>query len=80
METGTLDRETIGAYLDLSPRFAALSVKHVWVDYDREADVLYLSFLRPQRAKKTVEMDDGVLVQTDNDEIVGLTILDVSSR
>jgi len=59
---------------------ARLSVKHIWVDYDKEADVLYLSFRRPQRAKKTVEMDDDVLIRTDDDKIVGITILNASSR
>ncbi|MFP4088372.1 MAG: DUF2283 domain-containing protein [Desulfobacteraceae bacterium] len=52
----------------------------MWVDYDQEADVLYLSFRKPQRAKKTVEMDDDVLVRTDDDQIVGITIMNASSR
>lgn len=80
METGTVNRKMIDTYLDLSSKFAKLSVKHVWADYDREADVMYLSFRKPQRAKKTVEMDDGVLIRTDNDEIVGITILNAGSR
>ena len=25
-----------------------LPVEHLWIDYDREADVLYLSFRKPQ--------------------------------
>ncbi|MDY6846990.1 MAG: DUF2283 domain-containing protein [Chloroflexota bacterium] len=52
----------------------------MWVDYNQEADVLYLSFRKPQRAKKTVEMDDDVLVRTDDDQIVGITIMNASSR
>ena len=54
--------------------------QHIWVDYDEEADVLYLSFRKPQRAKKTVERDDDILIRTDGDKIVGITILDASSR
>jgi len=54
--------------------------KDMWVDYDQEADVLYLSFRKPQRAKKTVEMDDDVLVRTDDDQIVGITIMNASSK
>ena len=57
-----------------------LSVKHIWVDYDKEADVLYLSFRKPQGAKKTVETDDDVLIRTDGNQIVGITILNASSR
>ena len=80
METVAVNKEMIDAYLDLSSKLAKLSVRHVWADYDREADVLYLSFRKPQRAKKTVEMDDDVLIRTDDDEIVGMTILNASSR
>ena len=80
METVTVNREMIDSYLDLSSRLAKLNVKQVWTDYDKEADVLYLSFRKPQRAKKTVEMDDNVLIRTDDDEVVGITILNASSR
>lgn len=80
METVSLDKEIIDSYLALSSRLTKLHVKQVWADYDREADVLYLSFRKPQRAKKTVEMDDDVLIRTDDDEVVGITILNASSR
>ncbi len=29
-----------------------LPLKHIWIDYDREADVLYLSFRKPQKSYK----------------------------
>ena len=57
-----------------------LPTQHVWLDYDREADMLYMSFRRPQRATKTIETDDDVLIRKDGRNIVGLTILNVSSR
>jgi uncharacterized protein YuzE len=57
-----------------------LPVEHVWVDYDKEADVLYLSFRKPQRAKKTVETDDDILIRKDGNKIVGITILNASTR
>ena len=80
MEKVSLDKEIIDSYLALSSRLTKLHVRQVWADYDREADVLYLSFRKPQRAKKTVEMDDNVLIRTDDDEVVGITILNASSR
>ena len=46
----------------------------------RQAGVLYISFHRPQRAKKTIEADDGILIRKDGSSIVGLTILNASSR
>jgi len=57
-----------------------LPTQHVWLDYDKEADVLYMSFRRPQKACKTIETDDDVLIRKDGRNIVGLTILNASSR
>lgn len=57
-----------------------LPIERMWIDYDREADVLYLSFRRPQRAKETIETDEDILVRKDGDEIVGLTVLHASSH
>ena len=76
----TVNKEMIDSCLGLSSELAKLSVKRIWVDYDEEADVLYLSFRKPQRARKTVERDDDILIRTDGDKIVGITILDASSR
>lgn len=76
----TVNKKMIDSCLGLSSELAKLPVKHIWVDYDEGADVLYLSFRKPQRAKKTVERDDDILIRTDGDKIVGITILDASSR
>lgn len=80
MAMQTVNKEMIDSCLDLSAELVKLPVKHIWVDYDKEADVLYLSFRRPQRAEKTVERDDDVLIRTDGDNIVGITILNASCR
>jgi uncharacterized protein YuzE len=57
-----------------------LPAQHVWVDYDQEADVLYMSFRKPQNATKTIEVDDDILLRKDGRTIVGLTILNASAR
>ncbi len=57
-----------------------LPAQHVWLDYDKEADVLYMSFRKPQRAKETIELEDDILVHKDGKQIVGLTILNASSK
>ncbi len=51
-----------------------------WVDYDEEADVLYISFRRPQKATDSEMTDEGVLLRYRGDELVGITILDVSAQ
>jgi len=57
-----------------------LPAQHVWVDYDQEADVLYMSFRRPQNATRTIEVDDDILLRKNGRTIVGLTILNASTR
>ncbi len=56
-----------------------LPAQHMWVDYDREADVLYMSFRRPQGATKTIELDEDTLIRKDGRTIVGVTILNASA-
>jgi uncharacterized protein YuzE len=50
------------------------------VDYDQDADVMYISFKRPQKATDTQMTDDGILLRYRNNELVGITILDASTR
>ena len=57
-----------------------LPTGQVWLDYDKEADVLYMSFRKPQRATKTIEVDDDLLIRKDGRKIVGITILNASTR
>ena len=58
----------------------ALPVRNVWMDYDDEADVLYISFRKPQRSTKTVEVDEDILVRQDGRTVVGVTIMNASTH
>ncbi len=62
------------------PLLLTLPAQHFWVDYDAEADVLYISFQRPQQATDTETTDEGILVRYRGKELVGITILDASTR
>ena len=55
--------------------------KEVEFHYDREADVLYLSVGRPQRAK-TVEMGEDFILRLHPKTavVVGMTIIDFSKH
>jgi uncharacterized protein YuzE len=57
------------------------SANELRITYDREADVLYCAFGDPKPAI-SVEHDNGVVVRfnPDNDEVVGVTILDFFKR
>jgi uncharacterized protein YuzE len=50
--------------------------------YDSEADVLYIDFYSPPKSASDSELTDSDIVirYDDNDEIVGLTILNASKR
>lgn len=51
-----------------------------WVDYDSEADVLYISFQRPQKATDSKMTDDGILLRYRDKQLVGITVLEASTR
>jgi uncharacterized protein YuzE len=62
------------------PRLVHFPAKQMWIDYDAEADVLYLSFSKPQRATDSELRDDGIIVHRRGKKVVGLTIQDASTR
>lgn len=50
----------------------------LFVDYDEEADVLYISFGKPRKADTAMQGEDGIIRRKKGDKIVGLTILNAS--
>ena len=62
------------------PFLVDFPAQRFWVDYDREADVLYISFERPQKATDTETTDDGLLLRYRGDKLVGVTVLDASTH
>ena len=55
-------------------------ISDVQLDYDDEADVLYISFGEPRSADDADVTDDGVVVRLREGKIIGLTILNAGSR
>ena len=52
--------------------------KSLYLNYDKEADVLYISFQKPQRATDTEFMNDDILIRRRNNTLVGITIMHAS--
>jgi uncharacterized protein YuzE len=53
--------------------------KKAWIDYDEEADVLYISLKRPQKATDTKLLaEKGISLHYRAKELVGVTVLDAS--
>jgi uncharacterized protein YuzE len=59
---------------------ASVSLEKISLDYDEEADVLYISFGKPREAKDSIEVEDGIIYRIADDEIVGITIIDFKAR
>jgi uncharacterized protein YuzE len=45
------------------PHLLDISHKKFWVDYDQEADVLYVNFKKPSYAEDSELTDDDVIVR-----------------
>jgi uncharacterized protein YuzE len=69
------DRQIIKEVVRVIPYLKRLPSNHLWVDYDEEADVLYMSFERPQRATDSVLQNDNVLLRYRGKKLVGVTII-----
>lgn len=54
--------------------------RQIWTDYDIEADVLYISFRKPQQASDSVMENDGNIYHYRDEELVGVTVLNASTR
>jgi uncharacterized protein YuzE len=80
MATAQRSKDLIKDCLSLASDIVKLPHEHMWVDYDREVDILYLSFRKPQRATKTIETDGDILIRKDGKKIIGMTILNASTR
>ncbi len=57
-----------------------LKHKTVWSSYDSETDVLYLHFKKPNTADNSEMTEDEIIVRYENEEIIGMTILNASQR
>ena len=64
---------------DAVPHLIRLPDRKAWIDYDEQADVLYISLRRPQRATDTKFLvDKGILLRYRAKDLVGVTVLDAS--
>jgi uncharacterized protein YuzE len=66
--------------LESLPHLLRLPSKQMWFEFDEEADVVYVSFERPQGATDTELTEDGVLMRYRGDQLVGMTVLNARKR
>jgi len=64
----------------LVPHLLDTAHKRIWVDYDQEADVLYINFKKPAHAEDSELTDNDVIVRYESGQVVGMTFLHASKR
>ncbi len=72
--------DNIEKIVALVPHLLDITLKKIWVDYDEEADVLYVSFKKPSHADDSELTDDDVIIRYEKGQVVGMTFLNASKR
>ena len=68
-------KNIIREVVEAMPHLTRLPSHHLWIDYDDEADVLYVSFERPQQATDSVMQDEHILLRYRGKKLVGITVM-----
>lgn len=66
--------------LTFVPQVLQLNQKNIWLSYDEEADVLYINFKKPSHADDSELLDNDVIVRYENNELIGMTIMNASKK
>lgn len=73
METSVINMEFVA-------QIVQLPYTQLWIDYDEEADVLYVSFRKPQCADDSIMEEDGNIYHYRGEELVGITLMNAKKR
>ncbi|MCI0690619.1 DUF2283 domain-containing protein [candidate division KSB1 bacterium] len=80
MATEILEEKSVRHLLKAVANLVRLPKTHMWLDYDSEADVLYLHFEEKPNSTHSEMRDDGIILDYKGSRLVGLTVLDASQR
>ena len=80
MAASLLDQPNLSYQLNAMSNFIKLPAKKMWLDYDDEADVLYVHFEEKPVSTHSEMTDEGIILDYQDDTLVGMTILDASQR
>jgi len=75
-----LKEKDIAYLLRATSNFIKFSPTKMWLDYDREADVLYVHFEERPISDHSEMRDDGIILDYKDNNLVGMTILEASHR
>ena len=80
MAAEILEEKSISDLLKAVTHLVKLPKTHMWLDYDSEADVLYLHFEEKPSSTHSEMRNDGIILDYRGSRLVGLTILEASHR
>jgi len=71
--------KTIDKMMDIIPYLTSIPYRKIWVDYDKEADVIYMNFTYPPEAVEHEEYEEGIIKNYNKlGDLVGITVIAVS--
>lgn len=76
MATSTAVKEIFQAL----PHIKKVSAKHIWFDFEKEAEVLYIRLEKPQNTTDMDILEDDVFLRLRGKKVVGITITNVSKK
>lgn len=59
---------------------ANISIENLQIDYDKGADVLYISFGDPKEANDSIEVQDSVVCRLKDNKLIGITVTNFNKR
>ena len=80
MATALLEEQNIDNLIKATAHLVKFPKTRMWLDYDAEADVLYLHFKEKPVSTHSEMREDGIILDYQDDLLVGLTILEASQR
>lgn len=80
MAAEVIAKSSLADLLKATARLIRLPRTKMWLDYDVEADVLYLHFEDTPSSTHSEMREDGIVLDYRGDHLVGLTVLDASHR
>lgn len=79
-KSAILEKKSMSHLLKAVSHLVQLPQTHMWLDYDEEADVLYVHFEDQPSSTRSQMRDDGVILDYKGRRLVGVTILEASQR
>jgi uncharacterized protein YuzE len=80
MAKEVLAPKSLAHLLQAVAHLVQLPKTQMWLDYDEEADVLYIHFEKKPSSTHSELRDDGVILDYRGNRLVGVTVLEASRR